>query len=210
MMARSYGPVAIFWSTPCANLRNRVSLRLQPAGRGALTVHGSLPVKWLQIPKCPGNHDSQTVSEAVLTGGRALILTRHPPCSEPLPDHILICMSEQKTGAKRWLKNRRSERIELHVPVVIYRPTGEGPPFCENTQTLVVSAHGAQIPLKALVATKQRLLLQNTNSGEQQECRVVSINNELGGPCKVAVEFTQPSPGFWHLAYPPSDWTKSN
>ena len=119
-------------------------------------------------------------------------------------------MSDQKTEPKRWLTNRRSERIALHVPVVVYRPAGEGPPFYENTQTLVVSAHGALIPLKALVATKQRLLLQNTNSGEQQECRVVSINNELTGPCKIAVEFTQPSPRFWRLAYPPGDWTGHN
>jgi hypothetical protein len=119
-------------------------------------------------------------------------------------------MSEQKIGTRRWLRNRRSERIELHVPVVIYRRAGDGPPFYENTQTLIVSAHGALIPLKALVATKQKLLLQNTNNGEQQECRVVSINNELSGPCKVAVEFTQPSPRFWRFAYPPSDWTTSN
>ena len=119
-------------------------------------------------------------------------------------------MSDQKIGAKRWSKNRRSGRIELNVPVVIYRAPGEGPPFYENTQTLVVSAHGALVPLKALVATKQKLLLQNTNSGEQQECRVVSINNELSGPCMVAVEFTQPSPRFWRVAYPPSDWTASN
>lgn len=140
-----------------------------------------------------------------------MILTRHPLRSEAPPDHILICMSDQKTGAKRWLENRRSERIELHVPVGVYRPAGEGPPFCESTQTLVVSAHGALIPLKALVATKQKLLLQNSISGEQQECRVVSINNELAAcPCKVAVEFSQPSPRFWRLAYPPGDWTKSN
>jgi hypothetical protein len=119
-------------------------------------------------------------------------------------------MSDQQTGAKRWLKNRRSERIELRVPVVIYRPAGEGPPFYENTQTLVVNAHGALIPLTALVATKQRLLLQNTNSGEQQECRVVSINHERTGPSKVAVEFTQPSPRIWRVAYPPADWTTTN
>ena len=119
-------------------------------------------------------------------------------------------MSHQPTGAKRWLRNRRSERIELRVPCVIYRPAGEGPPFYENTQTLVVNAHGALISLKGLVATKQRLLLQNTNSGEQQECRVVSINNERTGPSKVAVEFTRASPRFWRVAYPPFDWTTSN
>jgi len=113
-------------------------------------------------------------------------------------------MPEERT--RRSVKNRRSQRIELRVPVVIYRPAGEGPPFYETTETIVVSAHGALVPLKGLVATRQRLLVQNTSSGEQQECRVVSIQSEMAGPSKVAVEFARPVPKFWRIAYPPSDW----
>ena len=40
---------------------------------------------------------------------------------------IMVYMSDQKlNGAKRWLKNRRSQRIELNAPVVVYRAAGEG------------------------------------------------------------------------------------
>jgi hypothetical protein len=116
-------------------------------------------------------------------------------------------MNDQKlSGTKRWLKNRRSQRIHLNVPVVVYRPPREGPQFYESTETLVVSAHGALIALTDMVAPKQRLLVQNTHSGEQQECRVVSVTKELTGPPKVAVEFTSPAPSFWRFAFPPSDW----
>jgi hypothetical protein len=111
------------------------------------------------------------------------------------------------TNTKRWLKNRRSQRIDLSVPVVVYRPPGEGPQFYENTQTLVVSAHGALMALTDMVAPKQRPLVQNPNSGEHQECRVVSVKKELIGPPKVAVEFTRPVPSFWHIAFPPADWS---
>jgi len=111
------------------------------------------------------------------------------------------------TNTKRWLKNRRSQRIDLNVPVVVYRPPSEGPQFYESTQTLVVSAHGAVMALTQMVAPKQRFHVQNTDSGEQQECRVVSVKKEPTGPPKVAVEFTRPAPGFWHLAFPPADWT---
>jgi PilZ domain len=111
------------------------------------------------------------------------------------------------TNSKRWLKNRRSQRIDLNVPVVVYRPPNEGPQFYESTQTLVVSAHGALMALTDMVAPRQRLLLQNTDSGEQQECRVVYVKKEPTGPPKVAVEFTRPAPSFWHLAFPPADWT---
>ena len=113
------------------------------------------------------------------------------------------------TNTNRWLKNRRSQRIELNVPVVVYRATGEGPQFYENTQTLVVNAHGALIALTDMVAPRQRLLVQNPNSGEHLECRVVSVKKEQIGPPKIAVEFTRPAPRFWHIAFPPADWTAS-
>jgi hypothetical protein len=117
-------------------------------------------------------------------------------------------MHDQKlTSTKRWLKNRRSQRIDLNVPVVVYRGPGEGPQFYENTQTLVVSAHGALMTLTDMVAPRQRLLVQNPNSGEHQECRVVSVKQELIGPPKVAVEFTRPAPSFWRIAFPPADWS---
>jgi hypothetical protein len=121
-----------------------------------------------------------------------------------------LCMQDQKhTNTRRWLKNRRSQRIDLNVPVVVYRPLNEGPQFYESTQTCVVSAHGALIALTDMVAPRQRLLVQNTESGEQQECRVVSVKKEPVGPPKVAVEFARPAPGFWHLAFPPADWAGS-
>lgn len=114
---------------------------------------------------------------------------------------------EQLNNAKRWLKKRRSQRIELSVPIVVHRPIKEGPQFSERTHTLGVSAHGALMALAGMVAPKQRLLVQNINSGEQQECRVVYVENDRLGPTKVAVEFTRPSPSFWRIAYPPADWT---
>jgi hypothetical protein len=119
-------------------------------------------------------------------------------------------MSDQNlTKTTPRLKGRRSQRIDLSVSVVVHRPKGEGPQFYENTKTLVVSAHGALVALKGMVAPKQRLLLQNTTSGEQQECRVVSVNKDMTGPPTVAVEFTKPAAGFWRVAFPPSDWSSS-
>jgi len=119
-------------------------------------------------------------------------------------------MDDQRlTNSKRWLNKRRSQRIELNVSVVVYRAPGEGPQFYENTQTLVVSAHGALVTLTDMVAPRQRLLVQNPNSGEHLECRVVSVKKEPIGPPKVAVEFARPTPSFWHIAFPPADWNAS-
>ena len=116
---------------------------------------------------------------------------------------------QQLTDTKQRLGKRRSKRMEWNVPVVVHRPPKEGPQFYERTQTLVVSAHGALMALAEKVAPKERLLMQNTDSGEQRECRVIYVNKELTGPTKVAVEFTRPAPSFWRIAYPPADWSIS-
>ena len=117
--------------------------------------------------------------------------------------------AQQLNDTKRWVRKRRSQRIELSVPVVLHRPSGAGPLFSERTETLVVNAHGALLALAEKVAPKQMLFMQNTKSGEQKECRVVYVEKQLSGPTKVAVEFTKPAPSFWRLAYPPADWTIS-
>src|SRR5258708_34434454 len=119
-------------------------------------------------------------------------------------------MYDQKPAkTKLRLKSRRSRRIDLNVSVLVHRPPKEGPQFSESTKTLVVNAHGALLALKGMVAPRQRLLLQNTSSGEQQECRVVSVNKDMSGPPTVAGEFTKPAAGFWRVAFPPSDWSSS-
>lgn len=94
----------------------------------------------------------------------------------------------------------------MNVPVVVYRAQGEGPQFYENTETRVVSAHGALLTLKDAVAPTQRLHVQNPNSGEHLECRVVSVKKAPIGPPEVAVEFMRPTPSFWRIAFPPADW----
>jgi hypothetical protein len=119
-------------------------------------------------------------------------------------------MSDQPTDdAIQWLKKRRSQRIELSVPVAVHRSPKEGPQFYESTHTLVINAHGALMALGAMVVPRQKLLMQNVASGEQQECHVVHVEKDLTGPTRVAVEFTSPAPRFWRIAYPPADWTPS-
>jgi hypothetical protein len=78
---------------------------------------------------------------------------------------MLMFMYEEKPRTtNRWLKNRRSQRIELNVPVVVYRPSGEKRQFYESTRTFVVSAHRALMALTETVVPKQTLLMQNTEA----------------------------------------------
>lgn len=114
---------------------------------------------------------------------------------------------KRRPGTARWVLRRRSQRLERNVSVVVYRPPKEGQQFYEKTQTLVVSAHGALMTLAASVALNQRLIVQNIDTGEQQECRVVYVGRMLTGPTQAAVEFMQPAPSFWRIPDRPADWT---
>jgi hypothetical protein len=142
----------------------------------------------------------------------AYLENSHPtlvPKQENKTLYWFYMFDQRLTGTKQWLRERRSQRIELTVPVFVHRPPKEAPQFDERAQTLVVSAHGALMALTDKVAPGQTLLVQNIDSGEQQECHVVYIEKGPTGPTKVALEFTRPAPSFWRIAYPPADWTAS-
>jgi PilZ domain len=101
---------------------------------------------------------------------------------------------------------RRSQRVILSVPVNV---SGESPKgkFTEETKTLVVNAHGALITLAAKVSQGQQLELKSASNPEPQTCKVVYIGPAVQGQTQVGVEFTKPAPLFWHVAFPPENWT---
>jgi len=71
----------------------------------------------------------------------------------------------------------------------------------------VVNAHGALITLLAKVAQGQQLELTSPTNPEKQTCKVVYIGPAVQGQTQVGIEFLQPAPHFWHVAFPPENWT---
>jgi hypothetical protein len=103
--------------------------------------------------------------------------------------------------------NRRSQRVLLSLPVTVR--TEDAPrdvSFKEETQTLVVNAHGALIALAGQVEKGQALHLTNRTTHEEQLCRVTYVGPISGGKAQIGVEFTTSSPDFWRISFPPEDW----
>jgi hypothetical protein len=101
---------------------------------------------------------------------------------------------------------RRSQRVILSVPVTV-SGTGIKGKFTEETKTLVVNAHGALITLAAKVSQGQLLELKSVSNPETQPCKVVYIGPTVQSQTQVGLEFTKPAPHFWHVAFPPENWT---
>jgi len=84
---------------------------------------------------------------------------------------------------------------------------GVGLPFEEDTYTVAISAHGALILVSTQVYRGQRLSLSNVQTKAALECVVAHINKHQDEPPQIGVEFVLPNPTFWHVAFPPRDWT---
>jgi len=108
-----------------------------------------------------------------------------------------------------WLaaNRRRSQRVLMTIPVRVSGKTGAGSPFEEETQTLAISAHGALILVSTQVYRGQRLTLSNVQTKGALECVVAHIDRHQSDHPQVGVEFMLPNPIFWHVAFPPKDWT---
>jgi PilZ domain-containing protein len=108
-----------------------------------------------------------------------------------------------------WLaaNRRRSQRVLMTVPVKVSGKSGAASPFEEEAHTRAISAHGALILLSTQVHRGQRLTLSNVQTKAALECVVAHIDRRQKSQPQVGVEFMLPNPMFWHVAFPPKDWT---
>ena len=101
---------------------------------------------------------------------------------------------------------RRSKRVYIAMPVRISANRGKDS-FTEDTATETVNAHGCMVRLAAPVKREEKLSITNLRSEESVECRVASIGQSVSGKRQVGLEFSKPAGFFWHIAFPPEDWT---
>jgi hypothetical protein len=102
---------------------------------------------------------------------------------------------------------RRSQRVLMQVAVRIRGNDAQGKVFEEETSTLAINAHGALIPLQVRVTSGCKIFMQHNGTKQEQECHVVFLGPVRSGKSEVGLEFTEPCPTFWRVAFPPEDWS---
>ena len=105
------------------------------------------------------------------------------------------------------LNRRRTQRVLMRVRIRVSSQNMRASKFDEQTHTLAVNAHGASILLLASVKNGQRLKLVNEATGSAAECIVAYVGQRLQDRIEVGVSFVLPNPKFWHVVFPPHDWT---
>jgi hypothetical protein len=103
---------------------------------------------------------------------------------------------------------RRSQRVCVSVHVVILWREANNDLVSKQTKTLMVNVDGALISLRTTLRINQLLTVRNTVIMEELPCRVVDLSSvDKWGMTSVSVRYIEPAPRFWHIAFPPRDWT---
>lgn len=101
---------------------------------------------------------------------------------------------------------RRSSRVFTRIPVRATGKDTDGRKFRENSQTIVINAHGCLLYLHEELQLGSDVVLINPVTEEEQECRVVYLGDTSEKGTRVGVEFLSPSPHFWGVEFAPQDW----
>jgi len=115
-------------------------------------------------------------------------------------------MSSLSSNLAPMSNRRRSQRVLLRMPIAVIASGPDKKMVREQTNTLVVNAHGALIHLDLPVRIGQVVILQNPETFEEQSCRVIRVNPVLGSRTEVGIEFLKPAANFWRVTFPPEDW----
>jgi hypothetical protein len=102
-------------------------------------------------------------------------------------------------------ERKRSQRVLLRVRALIHVAL-KGKATTFETSTVSVTPQGALVVLKESLPAETRLILEHASTKEKVACRVTRPSKEMPEGFHVPVEFDSPSPGFWKIVFPPSDW----
>ncbi|HTQ60991.1 MAG TPA: PilZ domain-containing protein [Candidatus Solibacter sp.] len=116
-------------------------------------------------------------------------------------------MSQAPSSSGSSGARRRSQRVLMQVPVRVRGTDAQGNSFEEETETLAINAHGALIPINARVTSGSKVQMQHKRTQEEQECQVAFLGPVRAGKAEIGLEFSQPCPTFWRVAFPPEDWS---
>ncbi len=98
---------------------------------------------------------------------------------------------------------RRSKRLPLQVPVLVYGRDTDNVPFHEPARMLSLNQNGGLLALSAKVRQGHTILVVNRTTVEERECRIISVLVGQGGKRNVGIEFVQPAPDFWRISFTP-------
>lgn len=114
-------------------------------------------------------------------------------------------LSNRGAGLLPGEERRRSQRVIIRVPVTLL-VTEKGQVMKISAHTVAVNIHGAMIVSPRSLDADTNLELVNGRTDEKVATRVTRATRESSEGFLIPLEFTSPSPNFWQITFPPSNW----
>ncbi len=102
-------------------------------------------------------------------------------------------------------ERRRSQRVIIRVPVTLV-VTENGQTVKVSAHTVAVNIHGAMVVCPRSIEGDVTLDVINERTSEKISSRVTRAPRESSEGFLIPVEFTTPSPNFWQISFPPTNW----
>ena len=102
-------------------------------------------------------------------------------------------------------ERRRSQRVMIRVPVKMNYSVA-GKTVTVEAVTVSVNDHGAMLSCTRTLATDIKIEITNERTQEKLPCRITRTPVESPEGYLIPVEFLAPSPGFWRITFPPTNW----
>jgi hypothetical protein len=102
-------------------------------------------------------------------------------------------------------EKRRSQRVIVRVPLTLLLPEN-GQTVTVKCYTVAVNVHGAMVVSPRTLEEDSKLEVLNERTNEKIGCRVTRAPRESSEGFLIPVEFVTPSPNFWQISFPPSNW----
>ena len=118
--------------------------------------------------------------------------------------------SAAKPGSKRGEislaeSRRRSQRVMARIPLLLHH-SANGKPESISAYTVSVDLYGAIICSPVDLPAQARCEIEHKMTKERMSVRVTRQPKGSPEGFQIAVEFGAPSPDFWRISFPPSDW----
>ncbi len=98
---------------------------------------------------------------------------------------------------------RRSDRVPIELDIKVWGTDGQGRGFIEDTQTAIVSQHGAKIRLSHKMVPEQELTVRCVKTGKESDIRVVGQIGGGPGEYFYGIQLLNVEVNLWGIEFPP-------
>ncbi len=102
-------------------------------------------------------------------------------------------------------ERRRSQRVIIRIPVTL-ELTKSGQVIKIPAHTVAVNVHGAMVLCTRSLDCGATIQIVNERTNQRATARVTRTPRDSTEGFLIPLEFDKPSPMYWQISFPPSNW----